>query len=1010
MSGFGTRTSRSAAFVSALLLTTMLAAPAFAQIEEVVVTAQRTSQNVQSVPIAISAFTAHDLAAHQITRFNDLQFATPSVSYTKGNFTSSDFQIRGIGVTAVGYDAESGVAINFNNVYLAAPNLADGSFYDLQRIEVLRGPQSTLYGRGATGGVVNVVAAKPDLNGFSSNLQATYGNYDLMQFKGFVNVPLVKDHLGLRIAGDYVRHSGYTTNLYDNSHPDNRNEYSIRAELRWEPTSRTRVDFTGQFSSESDNHMRSQKQLCTTDPSGILGCLPGSLSINQPVNGNATLGYIASSVQGMQSTFGATLGPLAPLLGLTNLAATPTMPAGLSIPSNPRQIYTTFNPTYRAQDNFLALSWHQSWASWLDSTAVVGYDQNSVFSQESYNNVPGVNINPVAWATAKAVFLGTLNAVAGPTYAGFFAPYFSQPGQLPVSGTTNLGIVGGNYTFSNSLAAFDQSNGAATQWSGEWRFNTHFSGPLNGMLGFYYLQQNLNGNYFVNADTLDYPAIVLGGLAGLGAPALCATSGCIYGPGYYNNYGKLNRLRSKGIYAEAYYTAIPHLLKFTLGARWTEDQKYQQGRIELLSGLVPIGTTNEDAAMAALAAQGQIDFNCANGSVPGTPASASCGVNQPAGPNDAWQFNQVTYDKWTGRAVVDYTPKLSFTDQTLFYASYARGYKAGGFNPGIQPGLGVPASYNPESIDAFEVGTKNTALGGDLQANGDIWYYNYTGLQVSKIVNNTSVNENINAKLWGVESTVLWAPTNRWQFNLGFSSTNTSIGNSASIDPRNPSNGYNQALLVKDATISGTAGENCVLYYNGAKPGTLPNIGSLFFAPPGGIGALASSGIPYAAYGSCMNPNVLIAPGVTYGQALAAQGFSTTDPAVNGTYGGVPVSLKGNELQNTPPITISVGAQYTLPLPNDYHLVSRVDYYWQTDMYGSVFNGAVNKIASWDVMNLQSQLNSPNGTWYLRIWAKNVLDNNYLTGEYLTSPTSGLYTNGFYGDPRTFGLTFGVNF
>jgi outer membrane receptor protein involved in Fe transport len=61
-------------------------------------------------------------------------------------------------------------------------------------------------------------------------------------------------------------------------------------------------------------------------------------------------------------------------------------------------------------------------------------------------------------------------------------------------------------------------------------------------------------------------------------------------------------------------------------------------------------------------------------------------------------------------------------------------------------------------------------------------------------------------------------------------------------------------------------------------------------------------------------------------------------------------------------------------------------------------------------MNLQSQLNSPDGTWYLRVWAKNVMDNNYLTGEYLTAASSGLYTNGFYGDPRTFGVTFGLNF
>ena len=143
------RPVRPLTFASVLLLTTAIAAPALAQIETVVVTAQKRTQNAQSVPIAMSALSSRDLAAHQITQFQDLQFLTPDVTYTKGNFTGSDFQIRGIGVSSVGYDAESGVAINMDDVYLATPLLAESTFYDLQRIEVLRGPQSTLYVRGA---------------------------------------------------------------------------------------------------------------------------------------------------------------------------------------------------------------------------------------------------------------------------------------------------------------------------------------------------------------------------------------------------------------------------------------------------------------------------------------------------------------------------------------------------------------------------------------------------------------------------------------------------------------------------------------------------------------------------------------------------------------------------------------------------------------------------------------------------------------------------------------------
>ena len=670
------RSVRPLTFVGALLLSSAIAAPAMAQIEEVVVTAQKKSEDVQTVPIAISAFSNKDLKERQVVQFKDLQFSTPNVSYTKGNFTGSDFQIRGIGITAVGYDAELGVAINFDDVYLAAPPLADGSFYDLDRIEVLRGPQSTLYGRGATGGVVSVVSAKPDLDSFMGNLEASYGNYDAKELKGWLNIPIVTGQLGLRIAGDWVKHSGYTTNILKNSHVDDRDQYSVRSSLRWEPTQNTTVDVVASFSKEHDHKMRSQKQYCHTDPTGTLGCLPDTLAA-QPVNLNSNLSVIASSVQGMQAALGSTLGPAAGALGLFDLTTAPTLPAGYVDPADPRTIATSFDPTYRAQDNYLSASWKQSWTDWLASTLVVGYDHNSTHSQESYNNVPGIPIDQARLTTARNTFLAIMsNPLLGgsPALAARYAPFFDTvPGALPISGTTNLGIIGGNIAgYSKNVTAYDQSNGTNSQYSAELRFNTNFEGPLNFMVAGYYLHTHGSGDYFVNSNTLDYPAIILGGLSSLNpaAAGLCGTTGCIYGPGYYHNDGYKNTLTSKAIFAEAYYTAIPDTLKFTVGVRYTRTTSIQQGRIALLSGLIPLGSTNENQALQTLANYGLQDFDGSNG----TP------------PYDAWQINQITYRKWTGRIVADWTPKLDFTDATLLYASYARGYKAGGFNPGHPAG------------------------------------------------------------------------------------------------------------------------------------------------------------------------------------------------------------------------------------------------------------------------------------------------------------------------------------
>ena len=999
------RTSRSATLIGALLLSTALAAPAFAQIEDVVVTAQKKTEDAQSVPIAITAFTGQDLKDHQIQQFKDLVFSTPNVSYTKGNFTGSDFQIRGIGITAVGYDAESGVAVHEDDVFLANPPLAEANFYDLERIEVLRGPQSTLYGRGATGGTVNIITAKPNLDEFHADLEGTYGNYNQQEIKGMVNIPIVEGQLGLRIAGDWQQRDGFVTNVANGDKLDGRNQYSLRGTLRWTPTARTTIDLIVSGSHEDDNRMRSQKQLCSSDPTGTLGCLPDSLS-NGLVNLNAAQSTIASSVQGFNSVFAGT--PLAgygAALGLYDLSTSPTTPAlcltagNPCNPSDPRKVYSDFDPRYNAQDTFYALNWKQNVTSWLDSTLVLGFDRSTTYSQESYNNVNGLTFDPTRLAVAEGTFMGVLNALGGPAYAANYAPFFSHPGALPVSAPGNLGLISGDVAkFTPEATAFDQSNGYSKQYSAEWRFNTSFEGPLNFMLAGYYLRTTTNGNYFVDTPTLDYPSIVLGGIEGASSPAaaaLCAATGCIYGPGYYNNNGHKDSLTSKAIFGEAYYDAIPDLLKFTAGLRWTEDQKTQVGRIELLDGLIPIGTTgNANDVISGLTAQG-VDFD---GSAPGV---------QP------WQVNSVKYDKVTGRFVADYTPKLDFTDSTLIYASYARGYKAGGFNPGVAPGLGVPVSYAPESINAYELGTKNLLLDSTLQFNADVWYYDYKDLQVSAIENNTSVNQNINAKLWGVEGELFWAPDTHWQFNVSFGTTQSNIGNVGLVDDRNPTAGRSDVVLVKDATLAPTSGQNCVLYMTGGQtlaPADNPaflaaaaasGAGGIFFAPPGGSHALAGNGVANTNYGSCstaLNP------------LLNAFGYTHTDPTGKGSGSGAFVNLKGNQLQNTPDFTASIGAQYTFDLDGGYTLVPRADYYWQSHMYARIFNDNADRIKGWGVGNAQITLNAPDNLWYASLWVKNAFNSNNVTGEYLASATSGLSTNEFLGDPRTFGITAGIHY
>jgi outer membrane receptor protein involved in Fe transport len=144
----------------------LIAQESDSRIEEVVVTAQRTAESIQEVPIAVTALTGDMLEDRGVLTISDIQMNSPSLSFTATNFGGSSISIRGIGNLVIG--GESGVSTHINEIPVAS-NLNTVEFYDLERVEVLRGPQGTLFGRNATGGAVNFVTKRPDfdsVNGF----------------------------------------------------------------------------------------------------------------------------------------------------------------------------------------------------------------------------------------------------------------------------------------------------------------------------------------------------------------------------------------------------------------------------------------------------------------------------------------------------------------------------------------------------------------------------------------------------------------------------------------------------------------------------------------------------------------------------------------------------------------------------------------------------------------------------------------------------------------------------
>ena len=246
--------NNSAKFLSALLVTTAFTVPAFAQIETVVVTAEKKSEDIQTVPIAVTSISGDELKQKEIVTFKDLQYNVPNLTFAKSALGGGVVTLRGIGQAA----GDPGISQYQNGVFSEETDLASADYYDLSSIEVLRGPQGTLYGRASVGGLINVNSAMPDLDNFSASGDATYGEFNTIKGTGVLNIPIT-DTLEVRFAGQYSGHDGFIKNISPGAKdPDGQNIYSTRASVRWQPTEDTTLDVVGNYTNEADTrHERS---------------------------------------------------------------------------------------------------------------------------------------------------------------------------------------------------------------------------------------------------------------------------------------------------------------------------------------------------------------------------------------------------------------------------------------------------------------------------------------------------------------------------------------------------------------------------------------------------------------------------------------------------------------------------------------------------------------------------------------------------------------------------------
>jgi outer membrane receptor protein involved in Fe transport len=878
-------------------------APATTVIEELVVTAQKREESIQDVPIAVSAFGGAQLKAQGIDGAGNLVQSIPNLTFTRRS-ARPNFQIRGVGAQLTSASGDDGVGVHVNNAPLTSNRIADAEFYDVERVEVLRGPQGTLYGRNATGGVVNMITNKPGDN-FGASLSAELGNYSSQKFQGYVNVPL-GDMVALRVAGFSMQRDGYSTNMLTGGNIDGRDIKAARVTLKFEPNDRLRGYLMWDSFSEDDDR-GARKQLCAKDVglTSIGGVATGAAQVAF-TGGCLPRSVYGDDVYGTTNQLSTFSGIIARQVGLQPVDSF----RDKTVSRDLREVEVYGKPIYRPRTDLYEVNIDWDVTDSLKLSSMTSYNEN-----ESYTR--------------------------GDSTGGYSSVVF------PASPLNPTGVLNDpQFGPTDRLMSESGSTGHNTQWTQELRLQSSFDGPFNFNVGGIYLKYKSSGLTYVATNAATAAVRVVNPRSyvdPLREPDFT-------GHNYFISLTEYE-LTSRAAFGEAYWEATD-TLRVTLGLRYTDDEKWTRG-------------------------SGSTLFAAGRGPIFTSPQTV--------------EFKEVT-----GRFNVDWSPDLEFTDDTLIYASYSKGYKGGGFNPPGVVALGLREDYAPEFVNAIEIGAKNTLLDGRLILNLTAFRYDYKGYQIGRSVNRSVFNENIDAKIKGVELESIWEPIDNLRFNANIGYLSTKVEEGLVVDSHHRTQGdarYVYANSVNGGCVLNAAGTAAVL----ALPG-----GQAVMANRACSGTAALTASLIAVGQTPANAAALAAGAYNYGAEVARLSSGAGD--------GVIQNLKGNELPNAPDWTVALGAQYQWELPGGWNATLRGDYYRQSESFMRYNNASFDGIQSWENVNASLIFDQADKGLNIQLFVKNLMDEDTIVGFELADENLGAVRNVILLDPRLYGISVTKHF
>ena len=795
------------------------------EVEEVVVTATKQEKSVQDIPVSIEAFTAEDIDKNMVEDFSDLAEVVPGLIVDKAIGTGASYSMRGVGSYGVGAAVVASLVTSINGHAVGSSALTDTGFHDLERIEVLKGPQGTLSGRNAVQGLVNLVTARPT-GEFEGKVEVTMGNFNSERVNMVLNAPL-SDKVAMRLATTTFKRDGVIDNIHTGNDIDDRDSMGGRLSIDFDMSDKTQIEFTYDYQKGDDNRQNIGINFCEQDP--LFGCSPFTKGIiGQPAHPNgSTSGFF---------NFAAAL----------NSSPSANSYTGVTILNSMDKVNLNRDPVFMQKHEMTQIK--------------MSHELNDEYRLEvkgTYN-------------------VRDYNHMADNDYTVGVAPF---PGLFPPGHPASFipmqweGCWGGFHSDFCEVTTADRTYEFAfaeeETWQGEITLISDLDGPLNFQVGYYYYDDRSRNIYQVqtaawnlirDAGAHPYNLPLFGGaltgsgstdfhiawaLTGFSAAALPAVLTGYTTPievqGYFND--DRIRTKSKALLGEMYYD-LSDDTQVTVGIRYSDDSV-------------------KDSIFSCLTYT-----SCNNLSI------ASRQTSQ-------YVFSPTQVIETDDSTAYKLAIKHDFDDNRMMYASYTTAVKGGGNNPNA---LGLPDPYDPEETAVFEVGAKGIFLDGAMLLNAAYFQNTTDGMLISSIVNAGSRNVNTDAEISGLEGNMVLFLSETTSIDVTMLMAESEITDLTLINPVNINNATSRALLppALGGGLVASLGDGGLLTVGNTDAGLVYKFAGFMcldpFNPfaPVGAGGCANPGIPVDVSGNKLPQSPELSYSIGLNQDFTGENGTTT--------------------------------------------------------------------------------------------------------------------------------------